>query len=89
MKNIYFFLSESVKFLEVIFSIYLNRRAFVMLMNFPACIAGPPASILHKSTADCYRPVSYPDGPITAAIDLCKMLTGPYLTSPTAFTRIS
>ena len=25
-----------------------------------------PASILYKSTADRYRPVSYPDGPITA-----------------------
>ena len=25
-----------------------------------------PASILHKSIAGCYRPVSYPDGPITA-----------------------
>ena len=25
-----------------------------------------PANILHKSTAGRYRPVSYPDGPITA-----------------------
>ena len=25
-----------------------------------------PASILHKSIAGRYRPVSYPDGPITA-----------------------
>ena len=25
-----------------------------------------PASILYKSTAGRYRPVSYPDGPITA-----------------------
>ena len=25
-----------------------------------------PASILHKSIAGHYRPVSYPDGPITA-----------------------
>ena len=30
MKNIRFFLSENFKFLEVIFSIYLNRRVFVM-----------------------------------------------------------
>ena len=29
-----------------------------------------PASILYKSIAGRYRPVSYPDGPITAAIDL-------------------
>ena len=31
MKNIKFFLSENFKFLEVKFSIYLNRRVFVML----------------------------------------------------------
>ena len=30
MKNIRFFLSEIVQFLEVKFSIYLNRRVFVM-----------------------------------------------------------
>ena len=30
MKNISFFLSENVQFLEVKFSIYLNRRVFVM-----------------------------------------------------------
>ena len=29
-KNIYFFLSENVHFLEVKFSIYLNRRVCVM-----------------------------------------------------------
>ena len=35
-----------------------------------------PASILYKSTAGRYRPISYPDGPITARyIELCKMLT--------------
>ena len=27
---------------------------------------GIPVSILHKSIAGCHRPVSYPDGPITA-----------------------
>ena len=31
------------------------------------------ASILYKSTAGRYRPVSYPDG---LSIDLCRMLTG-------------
>ena len=30
MKNIRVFLSETFQFLEVIFSIYLNRRVFVM-----------------------------------------------------------
>ena len=32
MKNINFFLSENFKSLEVKFSIYLNRRIFVMLL---------------------------------------------------------
>ena len=31
-----------------------------------------PASILYKSTAGRYRPVSYPDGPITARYRLMK-----------------
>ena len=30
MKNIRFFLSENFQFLEVKFSIYMNRRVFVM-----------------------------------------------------------
>ena len=33
MKNISFFLSENFQFSEVKFSLYLNRRVFVMLMN--------------------------------------------------------
>ena len=33
MKNIRGFLSENVQFLEVNFSIYLNRRVFVMLFQ--------------------------------------------------------
>ena len=36
MKNIRIFLSENFQFLEVKFSIYLNRRVFVMIIiNFP------------------------------------------------------
>ena len=31
-----------------------------------------PASILYKSIADRYRPVSYPDGPITARYRFIK-----------------
>ena len=38
-KNQFFFLSENFQFLEVIFSIYLNRLVFVMafrdLITFP------------------------------------------------------
>ena len=34
--------------------------------NFIIGDSGSPASILHKSIAGRYRPVSYPDGPITA-----------------------
>ena len=33
MKTIGVFLSENVQFLEVKFSIYLNRRAFVMIIK--------------------------------------------------------
>ena len=33
MKNIRFFLSEMFQFLEVKFSIYLNRRVFVMSLS--------------------------------------------------------
>ena len=35
-------------------------------------VAAFPASILSKSTADRYRPVSYPDGPITARYRFIK-----------------
>ena len=35
MKNIRFFLSENLQLLEVNFSVYLNRRVFVMV--FLAC----------------------------------------------------
>ena len=38
-----------------------------------------PASILYKSTSGRYRAVSYPDVPITATIDLCRILTGRFL----------
>ena len=37
------------------------------------CVSWPiPASILYKSTAGRYRPVSYPDGPITARYSFIK-----------------
>ena len=35
-------------------------------------VCGVPASILYKSTAGRYRPVSYPDGPITARYRFMK-----------------
>ena len=84
------FLSENFHFLVVNFSVYLNRRVFVMdnrngkniitsrwhfvLLNvyvsdtFPLFqwIWASPASILRKSTSGRHRPVSYPDGPMTA-----------------------
>ena len=34
MKNIRVFLSEKFQFLEVKFSIYLNRRVFVMMREY-------------------------------------------------------
>ena len=45
--------------------------------SFASLIRAVPASIIYKYTADRYRPVSYPDGPITARYRyLCRMLTG-------------
>ena len=38
--------------------IYVDIRLYKYCYN--------PASIIYKSTAGRYRPVSYPDGPITA-----------------------
>ena len=37
MKNIRVFLSENFQFLELKFSIYLNRRVFVMSINPLTC----------------------------------------------------
>ena len=59
MKNIRVFLSENFQFLEMKFSIYLNRRVFVMFLRdlklsytFSAAnLKSSPASILHKSTS--------------------------------------
>ena len=39
MKNISF-LSENFKFLELKFSMYLNRHVFVMCYNFAYCFKG-------------------------------------------------
>ena len=38
MKNIRVFLSENFQFLEVKFSIYLNRRVFIMISSIPTLI---------------------------------------------------
>ena len=37
MKNIRVFLSENFQFLEVKFSVYLNRRVFVMVCRYFHC----------------------------------------------------
>ena len=85
MKNIRDFYQKIFSFLEVKFSIYLNRRVVVMPVWLketgyacdPICFTTrqapseknsslDPVSILYKSIAGRYRPVSYPDGPITA-----------------------
>ena len=46
------------------------------MTNLNAVNPRNPASILYKSIAGRYRPVSYPDGPITARYRFIKMLTG-------------
>ena len=41
--------------------------------------AASPVSILYKSIAGCYRPVSYPDGPITARYRFIKNASWVYV----------
>ena len=43
-----------------------------MFYNGSEIFTPSPASILYKSTAGRYRPVSYPDGPITARYRFIK-----------------
>ena len=45
--------------------ISLKKKKIVLLFKFSR-LSNKPASILHKSIAGHYRPVSYPDGPIMA-----------------------
>ena len=45
----------------------------------PTHVRSSPASILYKSIAGRFRPVSYPDGPITARYRFIKMDTLPML----------
>ena len=48
---------------QTVFTTDLSKA--MVLVLFILCVTFP-AGILYKSTADRYRPVSYPDGPITA-----------------------
>ena len=47
--------------LNIWYSVKIRKDQYLSVYKRPF-----PASILYKSTAVCYRPVSYPDGPITA-----------------------
>ena len=50
----------------------LIRVLFILLWHWGYSLKGFLASILYKSIAGRYRPVSYPDGPITARYRLTK-----------------
>ena len=52
MKNIRFFLSDNFPFLIVKFSIYLNRRVYVMLT---ICKSGEPVYVFLASDLDLHR----------------------------------
>ena len=55
MKNINFFLSENFQFLVVKFSIYLNRRVFVMInINVKLYISAPSTSWFYMVQTDCH-----------------------------------
>ena len=58
MKNIRIFLSENFQFLEVKFSIYLNRRVFVMGRMVPDILHSGSISIL-REVADVKERTSY------------------------------
>ena len=48
------------------FQILFSGKTKTNFVNLSSAELAHPASILYKSTAGRYRPVSYPDGPITA-----------------------
>ena len=66
----FIFLSENFHFLDVKFSIYLNRRVFVMCIpsaNHEVDLSlRYPVSILRKSISGRHRSVRVADGPMTA-----------------------
>ena len=51
---------------QIITMFYSEIPVFNTSSVAPRALNSLPASILYKSTAGRYRPVSYPDGPITA-----------------------
>ena len=60
IQNKYNIVSEVIINVLTSISVYIN---YFLTENY---IEKTPASILYKSIAGRYRPVSYPDGPITA-----------------------
>ena len=78
MKKIRVFLSEKIRFLEVKFSIYLNRRVFVMMYlanHFTLNYAAQLAFFINLQPS-VIGPSAILTGRERPAIDLCKMLTG-------------
>ena len=51
--------------------VYIKPNISAYAIHMVSCITNP-ASILYKSIAGRYRPVSYPDGPITARYSFIK-----------------
>ena len=55
---------------------YSHKISVLIRMSFVVVVTDAlrvnPASILYKSVAGRYRPVSYPDGPITARYRFIK-----------------
>ena len=73
-KDIYFLLLLNPEFYDVL----LKYSAYDLTFSFESAdissikLTSYPVSILYKSIADRYRPVSYPDGPITARYRFIK-----------------
>ena len=53
------FLSENFQFLEIKFSIYLNRRVFVMITKYHICSFVEPDQMLQNVVSFRHSPTSF------------------------------
>ena len=65
MKNIRIFLSENFRFLAVKFSVYLNRRVFVMILPFFLFVSSYCSELHQEISARCRANKSVLSPPLT------------------------
>ena len=85
LRLVQMFISHSVYFTTITIYFHVHLHICVRDITEPlnACLTYTyfPVSILYKSTAGRYRPVSYPDGPITARCRFIKNASWVYCAS--------